>query len=88
MTTPPDDRPPNPRNSHGGDGGEKQAGEYYKLAGLGFEFVAAVGVGIGIGYLVDRWFDTTPWGIIGGVGLGFAVGLRGLIKRGMTAFKD
>ena len=85
MTTPTHHRPPDKPDR---GGGEQSAGEWYKLAGIGFEFVAAVAVGIGLGYLIDRWLGTSPWGIIGGVGLGFALGLRGLIKRGMTAFKD
>ena len=32
------------------------------LAGrVGTEFVAALGVGISIGLLLDRWLDTKPW---------------------------
>lgn len=28
---------------------------------LGVELVAALGVGVGIGLLLDRWLGTTPW---------------------------
>lgn len=37
------------------------------------ELLAGVLVGLGLGFGVDRLFDTTPWGILGGVLLGFAV---------------
>jgi F0F1-type ATP synthase assembly protein I len=67
---------------------EPGMGDWYSLAGLGFEFIAAVLLGTGVGWAIDRWLETSPWGIIVGVGLGFAVGLRGLIKRGMRSFKD
>ena len=43
---------------------------------LAFTFVALVLVFTGLGYLVDRWIDTGPWFMVGGVfvgaGLGFA----------------
>jgi ATP synthase protein I len=32
-------------------------------------------VGLGLGFLVDRFAGTTPWGIIGGVLLGFALSI-------------
>jgi ATP synthase protein I len=87
MIDSPDDRSPKNRNGADPEGGDEPAtGDWYKLAGLGFEFIAAVAVGIGIGYLLDRWLGIAPWGLIGGVALGFTLGLRGLIRRGMSAF--
>ena len=38
------------------------------------EFVAAVIVGAGIGWLVDRWTGATPWGLVVFLGLGAAAG--------------
>ena len=61
---------------------------YYQIAGIGFEFIAAVLLFAGVGWLIDRWLDSSPWAILIGVGVGFAIGLWNLIKRGMKSFKD
>ena len=39
------------------------------------ELLGGVIVGIAIGFGVDRVFGTAPWGLIGGVLLGFALSL-------------
>ena len=39
------------------------------------ELLTATFVWMGIGWLVDRWLDTTPWVMIGGAVLGFALGM-------------
>lgn len=38
------------------------------------ELVSAVGVWMGIGWLLDRWLGTSPWLMAAGVALGFALG--------------
>lgn len=38
------------------------------------ELVSAVGVWMGIGWLLDRWLGTWPWLMAAGVALGFALG--------------
>ncbi len=40
--------------------------------------VACVGVGGLLGYGADLWFGSQPWGLIGGLFLGFAAWLREL----------
>ena len=40
---------------------------------------AIVGLG-GLGYLVDRWLGSAPWGVFVGLLLGFAVGFYELVK--------
>ena len=47
---------------------------------IGVELVAGMVVGIGAGYLLDRWQDTSPWYTILFFFLGCAAGLRN-IKR-------
>src|SRR5438046_9755558 len=48
-------------------------------AGLGFrigiEFVVAVVVGTGVGWAIDRWLGTRPWGTIVLVFLGVGAGM-------------
>jgi F0F1-type ATP synthase assembly protein I len=34
----------------------------------------------GIGYAVDHWQGTSPWGLVAGLGLGLVVGFYELIK--------
>jgi len=47
-------------------------GQAYKIIA---ELIGGVLIGLGAGFLVDRFFGTTPWGIIGGVLLGFALSI-------------
>ena len=39
------------------------------------ELIGGVLVGLGLGFIVDRFAGTTPWGIIGGTLLGFALSI-------------
>ena len=44
------------------------------------EFVAGILVGAAIGWLMDRWLRTSPWGMIVWLLLGFAAGVRNLMR--------
>jgi ATP synthase protein I len=44
------------------------------------EFVAGIGVGAAIGWAMDRWLGTTPWGLIVWLLLGFAAGVLNLMR--------
>ncbi len=52
--------------------GQAVAGQAYKIIA---QLLGGVFLGIGIGFVVDRFAGTTPWGLIGGVLVGFAVSL-------------
>jgi len=52
--------------------GQAAAGQAWKILA---DLFGGVFVGLGAGFLVDRFFGTTPWGIIGGVLLGFALSI-------------
>ena len=47
---------------------------------LGTELVAAVAVGTIIGFILDKWFDTTPWSLIIFFFLGAAAGILNVIR--------
>lgn len=47
---------------------------------LSAEFVAGILVGAGLGWLMDRWLGTSPWGLIVLLLLGFAAGALNLIR--------
>jgi ATP synthase protein I len=44
------------------------------------EFVAGVLVGAAIGWLIDRWLKTSPWGLIVFLLLGFAAGVLNVVR--------
>jgi ATP synthase protein I len=47
---------------------------------LSTEMVGAVVVGAGLGWLIDRWLNTTPWGLIVFLLLGFAAGVLNVMR--------
>jgi ATP synthase protein I len=56
---------------------------------LSSEFVAGVLVGAGIGYLLDRFAGTAPWGMIVFLLLGFVAGVLNVLRSaGMVAEPD
>jgi ATP synthase protein I len=47
---------------------------------LGSEFIAAILVGAGIGYLLDLWLGTSPWILLVMVLVGFAAGVLNVAR--------
>jgi ATP synthase protein I len=47
---------------------------------LSAEFVAGILVGAAIGWLLDRWLGTSPWGMIVLLLLGFAAGVLNMMR--------
>jgi ATP synthase protein I len=64
-----DARTQRPTGQHAGEQAIDQA---YKIIA---ELLGGVNVGLALGFLADRVFRTTPWGLIGGVLLGFALSI-------------
>lgn len=69
---------------------EKQSEESRKGMALGLkissEFIAAIAVGAILGYLIDRFAGTTPWGMIILLLLGFCAGVLNVLRAlGMIA---
>lgn len=69
-------------------GNERNSSEWYKLAGVGFEFIVAIFILGGLGWWLDARLNTTPWLMIAGAVLGFAVGLWLLLKAASRSFRD
>jgi F0F1-type ATP synthase assembly protein I len=90
MTRPSDesDRPAEPASGPAKQSEADILTGWYRMAGVGIEFVVAVALFAGIGYAVDRWRGSSPWGLLIGAGLGFAVGLRAMIRVARRAFKQ
>ena len=47
---------------------------------LGSEFVAAILVGAGMGYLLDQWLGTSPWLMLILLLLGFVAGVLNVVR--------
>jgi F0F1-type ATP synthase assembly protein I len=58
-----------------------------RLAGSGMEIAVGLGLGAAIGNWIDRKYQSQPWGVLLGAGLGFAAGLYLLIKAAYGANK-
>jgi ATP synthase protein I len=54
---------------------------------IGIELVVAVGVGTGLGWAIDHWLGTRPWGMIVLFFLGVAAGMLNVYRAvaGITA---
>lgn len=47
---------------------------------IGTELVVGVLVGLGIGWYLDRWLGTEPWGLLIFFVLGFAAGILNVVR--------
>ena len=65
------------------DSGPRQTADLSAFARgfrLSTELVGGVIVGTGIGWLLDRWLGTSPWGLIVFFLLGFAAGVLNVMR--------
>jgi F0F1-type ATP synthase assembly protein I len=81
MQNTPPDKPTKPKPS------DEDLSGWWRMTGLGVEFMVAVALMGVIGWWADKHFGSTPWLTLVGVGLGFAVGLYGIVRAGMKTFK-
>ncbi len=56
--------------------------QYWKFAGLGFEFAGVVGLFFYFGHLADQRWDSDPWGLLTGGAIGLIGGIYLLAKEG------
>ena len=68
--------------------GEKRGSFMGNAFKLGTEFVAAVGVGTIIGFILDNWFGTKPILIIIFFFIGFAAGILNVVRTAKNMQKD
>lgn len=69
--------------AEGGNRAASQQGDTTALARglrIGSEFVAAILVGSGIGYLIDQFAGTSPWALLVMFMLGFAAGILNVTR--------
>jgi F0F1-type ATP synthase assembly protein I len=90
MQTTPPDKPtgsPEPPNRQRPGSSDEDLSSWWRMTGLGVEFIVAVGLFGAIGWWADRRLGTNPWLTLVGVAVGFAVGLYGVIRAAMKSFK-
>lgn len=75
-------RPPSRR----GEG--NSMAQWHRMAGVGIEFIAAILLCGGIGWWLDGRWNTSPWLLLVGMALGFAVGMWSMIKMARRSFRD
>lgn len=59
-----------------------------KAWSLAIEMVAAVGVSVFIGWWLDRWLGSAPWGLVGFILLGIAAAMWSAIRTGMAMQRE
>jgi ATP synthase protein I len=70
-----------PGRSEGKDGKpESSATGYAQAVKLSGEFIAGVAVGAALGWAIDRWAGTSPWGMIVFLLLGFGAGILNVLR--------
>ena len=69
---------PDSRNSSKPTADENRKAGFAYAAGL--TLFASVAAFTGVGYLLDRWFGTDPWCLVGGIVLGSAAGLFEFVR--------
>ena len=66
----------------------EERSSWTRLAGIGFELVAAVGAFMLVGYWWDRHFGTAPKGMLVGAALGLIGGMYNLIRQSLLATRN
>ena len=59
--------------------------KYLSAASIGIEMGAALVVGMGIGWFIDRTFKTEPWFLVIFTGFGIVAGFRNMIVAARKA---
>jgi ATP synthase protein I len=65
------------REAGGRSGGGSGYGQAMKLSS---EFIGGIAVGAGLGWVIDRWAGTSPWGLIVFLLLGFGAGILNVLR--------
>lgn len=66
----------------------KQTSQLVRISGMGTELAAAI-IGMTlIGYLIDRFGGTSPWGVLGGAAVGILGGGYNFIKQARKISRD
>jgi ATP synthase protein I len=75
----------NPNENPPSTTGQRKAKDFASTPALALElpftFAGAIGVGVAMGYFLDRWLHTKPWLTLLFGTFGFFAGLREVLRR-------
>lgn len=66
----------------------KSSSGYSEAMKISSEFIAGIAVGGLIGWVVDKWLETSPFGLVVFLLLGFAAGILNVIRATGTSTTD
>ena len=69
-------------------GTDRKRSRWIRHSAIGIEYAAAVGGFAVVGWLIDRHYDTGPWGIVVCAALGLVGATYNLVRESLAAFKD
>ena len=75
------------RSAESAESQRNEAMRWHHLAAIGMEFIVAILLCGGIGWWMDSKFNTSPWLLITGMFLGFAVGLMIMWRASRQMFR-
>ena len=61
---------------------------WIRYSGVGLELAGAMAGLALVGYWIDKWLGTAPWGILGGVILGLVGGLYNMVRESLEAVRE
>lgn len=61
---------------------------WYRYAGMGFEFAAAFGAFVALGWWIGKHFDWNPWATVVGAGLGLIGSMTNLIREALRLQRE
>jgi ATP synthase protein I len=61
---------------------------WVRYSSIGLELAGATAGLALLGYWIDRYFGTTPWGTLGGVIIGIVGGLYNLVRESLAAVRE
>jgi len=53
--------------------------------GMATDFLVTILAGLGLGWVVDHFADSAPWGLVAGLGLGFVVAFIRIVRQTQRA---
>lgn len=69
-----------PKNRDSGSKGSANTADIVAVSTMGLHIVAGTLVGLGIGYALDSWLDTSPWLLLAFLLIGTAAGYKNMIE--------
>ncbi len=67
---------------------QEESSAVWRASGMGVEFASAI-VGMALlGWLIDNWQGTEPWGVLSGLVLGIVGGGYNFLKQAMRMNRD